>query len=171
MIRLKRNPGKRKLTEVPAEKIRRVPSGARGVPEDHFDNLRGHDVPDIETHSIDTRVALDEMDDEHRLYEQGISQKSFKKSRSKNPGIPKNAPFSQYLTARKARSKSTTAAELKKECRRLWERYCERPNKTRLRAVMRHCELMAESSAKTVKEERARCMRAARSEAKKIGLK
>jgi hypothetical protein len=69
------------------------------------------------------------------------------------------------------KTKSPTASDLKKECRRLWEHYCERPNKTRLRAVMKHCELMAESSAKSVKEERARCMRSVRREMKKLGMK
>ena len=67
--------------------------------------------------------------------------------------------------------KAPTAAALKSECRRLWEHYCERPNKTRLRAVIKHCDLMAESSAKSVKEERARCMRSARREMKKLGMK
>jgi hypothetical protein len=73
--------------------------------------------------------------------------------------------------ARKPRSKSPTASDLKKECRRLWEHYCERPNKTRLKAVIKHCDLMAKSSAKSVKEERARCMRSVRREMKKLGMK
>jgi len=68
-------------------------------------------------------------------------------------------------------SKKPGARELVTECRRLWEHYCERPNKTRLKAVLKHCEKMAESTAKSVKEERARCMRSARSEMKKLGMK
>jgi len=36
---------------------------------------------------------------------------------------------------------------------------------------MKHCEKMAESTAKSVKEERARCMRSARREMKKLGMK
>jgi len=73
--------------------------------------------------------------------------------------------------SKKRKSKAPTAAELKSECRRLWEHYCERPNKTRLKDVLKHCEKMAESSAKSVKEERARCMRSARREMKKLGMK
>jgi len=67
--------------------------------------------------------------------------------------------------------KPSPAKSLVAECHRLWEHYCERPGKTRLKAVLKHCELMAESSAKSVKEERARCMRAARREMKKLGMK
>jgi len=69
----------------------------------------------------------------------------------------------------KASSQSTTK-DLIAECRSLWESYCERPGKTRLKAVIKHCELMAESTAKSVKEERARCMRSARREMKKLGM-
>ena len=56
------------------------------------------------------------------------------------------------------------------KCQKNWDHYCERPSKKRLKAVMKHCELMAESTAKSVKEERQRCMRAARREAKKLGM-
>jgi len=70
-----------------------------------------------------------------------------------------------------AKRKAPPAKTLISECHRLWEHYCERPGKTRLKAVLKHCETMAESSAKSVKEERARCMRAARREMKKLGMK
>lgn len=61
--------------------------------------------------------------------------------------------------------------ELIEASRMSWEHYCERPSKKRLKAVLKHCELMAGSSAKSVKDERARCLRSAKQEAKKLGLK
>lgn len=63
------------------------------------------------------------------------------------------------------------ARELILEARMLWERYRERPNKTRLRDVARHCDKMKASKAKTVKEERQCCMRAVRAEQKRLGVK
>jgi len=77
-------------------------------------------------------------------------------------------PRKKNATAAKS---SSPAKSLITECRRLWDHYCERPNKTRLRAVIKHCEKMAKSTAKSVKEERARCMRSARREMKKQGVK
>lgn len=68
-------------------------------------------------------------------------------------------------------SRSSTANDLKNECRRLWDSYCERPNKTRLKAVIKHCEKMKSSKCESVRRERDRCMRAARSEAKELGVK
>ena len=81
---------------------------------------------------------------------------------------PRGKPAKKKTTRK---PKAGSAAGLKSECRRLWEHYCERPNKTRLKAVIKHCDLMAESSAKSVKQERARCLRSAKSEAKMLGLK
>ena len=84
---------------------------------------------------------------------------------------PKSNPRGKTAKKKTVRKpKAGSAAGLVKECRRLWDHYCERPGKTRLKAVMKHCELMAESTAKSVKEERQRCMRAARREAKKLGM-
>jgi len=106
-----------------------------------------------------------------------------RRRRQQNPSTEKVPTLKQLLapksnpqgkTAKKKttrKPKAGSAAGLVKDCRRLWEHYCERPNKTRLKAVLKHCEKMAESSAKSVKEERARCMRSARREMKKLGMK
>ncbi len=69
------------------------------------------------------------------------------------------------------RRKVSSAQTLIRECQRLWEHYCERPGKTRLRAVAKHCEAMKASTAKSVKAERTRCMRSVRAEAKARGWK
>ena len=81
-----------------------------------------------------------------------------------NPGRRKAAK------RRPSKTKSSTARELVKQCRDIWTHYCERPNKTRLKAVIKHLEIMKGSSAKTVKEERSRCSRAANREKKGYGL-
>lgn len=81
------------------------------------------------------------------------------------------SPIKGELKGNPRTRKKSTAAAMKKECRRLWEHYCERPNKTRLKAVLKHCEKMGESSAKSVKQERARCLKSAKPEAKRLGIK
>ncbi len=67
--------------------------------------------------------------------------------------------------------KKGSARELIATCRKHWDTYCERPNKTNLKKVFKHLDKMAESTAKSVKDERRKCMRSARAEAKDLGLK
>ena len=67
--------------------------------------------------------------------------------------------------------KKPAARDLIKKCRSLWDKYCDKPNKTNLRAVMKHLDAMKESDAKTVASERKKCMRCANQEAKRLGLK
>jgi len=81
------------------------------------------------------------------------------------------ARFSKGGIVGDLRSKNPMGArELIKQCRAHWEHYCERPNKTRLKAILKHLEVMKGSKAKSVKEERSRCLRAANREKKKYGL-
>jgi len=67
--------------------------------------------------------------------------------------------------------KSPLAKDLIAECRALWESYCERPGKVKLRKIEKHCDAMKASKFKTVKDERRRCMNAMRREMKKLGMK
>ena len=99
-----------------------------------------------------------------------------RRRRRQNPSTEKVPTLKQLLgrtpeanprrkkTVRKP--KADSAAALKSECRQLWDHYCERPGVTRLRKCAKHCEKMAESAAKSVKQERQKCMRAIRAEAK-----
>jgi len=57
-------------------------------------------------------------------------------------------------------SNSAKAASMIKQCHRLWEYYCKKPSKARLQKLVDHCENMKNSKMKTVKYERAKCMRA-----------
>ena len=66
--------------------------------------------------------------------------------------------------------KAPLAKDLIAECRALWESYCERPGKVKLRKVEKHCDAMKGSRFKTVKDERRRCMDAVRREKKKLGM-
>jgi hypothetical protein len=80
-------------------------------------------------------------------------------------GIPlKNPP-------KKTKSKAPTAKALIAKCQKLWEAYCKKPGVTKLRAVAKHCEAMKSSKAKSVAEERKRCMRSVQAEAKERGWK
>lgn len=63
------------------------------------------------------------------------------------------------------------AYSLIKTCQELWESYCERPSKKRIKAVLDHLETMKASKSAKVKSERQRCLRAARAEAREFGMK
>jgi len=91
----------------------------------------------------------------------------------KNPTKASKKKAAKKKVAKKkvTRAKCPPAATLVKKCRKLWESYCERPSKTRLKTVFEHLELMKQSKAKSCKEERARCLRAANKEAKRLGMK
>lgn len=68
--------------------------------------------------------------------------------RGKNPSAPK-------------RKTTSEPDRLIRKCQKLWEHYCERPAKKRLKEVFDHLEKMKESKSKRVKEERSRCLRVA----------
>lgn len=87
--------------------------------------------------------------------------------KSTNTKIPRKTASARV---QKAPSKPK-AKDLIAECRSLWEAYCKRPGKVKLRKVERHCNAMKTSKYKTVKDERRRCMNAVRREMKKLGMK
>jgi len=72
---------------------------------------------------------------------------------------------------KKKRAKKSPSRKLIDNCRKHWDAYCERPTKTNLKRVFKHLDKMAESKVKSVKDERRKCMRAAKIEAKELGLK
>lgn len=67
--------------------------------------------------------------------------------------------------------KKSTAKQIIAKCQKLWEIYCKKPSATKLRAVAKHCEVMKESKAKSVKNEYKRCIRSVKAEAKSRGWK
>ena len=73
--------------------------------------------------------------------------------------------------ASKKRTKKPQHRKLIDACRKHWDAYCDRPTKTNLKKVFKHLEAMAESELKSVKDERRKCMRVAKAEAKAIKLK
>jgi len=91
-----------------------------------------------------------------------FKRKTKKKATKKTP---RRASSAKHNPKRK-----TAATSLIKACRTSWDRYCERPNKTRLKAVFECLEVMKGSRAKTVRGERGRCLRTAKAEAKRLGL-
>jgi len=89
-----------------------------------------------------------------------------------NPSKRSNSkPKAKKKTAKKTTRKAPLAKTLIAKCQKNWDHYCERPSKKRLKEVFDHLEVMKESSAKTVNEERARCLRAANKEAKRLKMK
>ena len=83
---------------------------------------------------------------------------------TKNPKKKKKAP-------KKKRKGSTPASSLINRCQKLWDEYCDKPTKKRLRAVLEHLDKMKTSTSKTVKAERSQCLRVANREAKRLKLK
>jgi uncharacterized protein YjbI with pentapeptide repeats len=75
-------------------------------------------------------------------------------------------------SAKKASAKKAepTAKELISKCRDLFEAYKKKPGRARLNAAIKQCDKMKGSKFKTVKEERARCMRGIRREKKRLGM-
>jgi hypothetical protein len=71
--------------------------------------------------------------------------------------------------AKKAARRATPEWQrLINRCQKLWEHYCERPGKKRLKDVLAHLKKMKESESAKVKAERRRCLRVAKAEAKKL---
>jgi len=81
---------------------------------------------------------------------------------------PKKSKAKKKVASKK---KAPAAKALINKCRKLWDHYCERPSKKRLKEVLEHLEKMKASSAKSVKEERSRCLRVANKEARRLGMK
>lgn len=63
------------------------------------------------------------------------------------------------------------AGSLILRCRSLWDAYCSKLTKKALKNVMDHLEKMRESTSKRVIAERSKCLRAAKKEAQRIGVK
>lgn len=82
--------------------------------------------------------------------------------------IPKSNP---KKTPKKKNSKKPQWKAMCDKCEKLWDHYCERPSKVRLKKVMDHLDKMKTSTSNRVKEERAQCLRVATKEARRLGMK
>jgi len=70
-----------------------------------------------------------------------------------------------------ARKKTPEWQLLINRCRKLWDHYCERPSKKRLKPVLEHLEKMKASTSKKVADERKSCLRIANKEARSLKMK
>jgi len=93
------------------------------------------------------------------------------RSASRNAAPRSANPKTAKKTAKKSTRKAPLAKTLIAKCQKAWDHYCAKPSKKRLEVVFDLLEVMKKSSAKTVKEERARCLRAANKEAKRLKMK
>ena len=86
-------------------------------------------------------------------------------------------PPKKKATKKKATKKKVTRKakpewqKLIDKCRKLWDHYCERPSKARLKPVLEHLEKMKASTSKKVADERKSCLRVANKEARRLKLK
>lgn len=119
--------------------------------------------PSTKDLEIAREIAMDHLMEDPLYYEKLAKiekHKSKKKTSKKKSGKKKT-------TKRRPRKKNPS---LIKKCRASWDHYCERPNKTRLKAVFKCLEEMKGSKVKTVQSERRSCLRTAKAEAKRLKL-
>lgn len=84
----------------------------------------------------------------------------------------KKKPAKKKATKKKATRKTKPEwQKLIDKCRKLWDDYCERPSKKRLKPVIEHLEKMKASTSKKVADERKSCLRIANKEARRLKLK
>ena len=83
----------------------------------------------------------------------------------------KNATKKKVAKKKPARKKTPPWQLLINRCQKLWDHYCERPSKSRLKPVLEHLEKMKGSTSKKVADERKRCLRVANKEARRLKLK
>lgn len=87
------------------------------------------------------------------------------KPKSKKPNPPRRRPSGN------PRKSTPEWKKLCDRCQNLWDAYCERPTRKRLREIFAHLDKMAKSPSKKVKDERARCLRAANKEANRLRMR
>lgn len=108
------------------------------------------------------------------LYPELLKQKPIPKKRMKRERKDRaRAAMAMGNPAKKkvARKKTPPYQLLINRCRKLWDHYCERPNKKRLKPVLEHLDKMKVSTSKKVADERRRCLRVANKEAKRLKMK
>jgi hypothetical protein len=103
--------------------------------------------------------------------------KAVEKSNSRQRAAVKSNPGKKKATKKKS-AKKKVARKSKPEwqrlidrCRKLWDHYCERPSKKRLKPVIDHLEKMKASTSKKVVDERKSCLRIANKEARRLKMK
>jgi len=125
------------------------------------------------------RSSVDRFANDFQTAIKEASSASRVSSRSKGRMLPDVRRNPSKKKAKKKRKVTKTAVRkvtpewqrLTRRCQKLWDHYCERPGKTRLKDVFKHLEKMEGHASKKVKEERSRCMRAAKAEAKRLKMK
>ena len=84
---------------------------------------------------------------------------------------PKKKLAKKKVAKKPARKKTPEWQLLCNRCAKLWDHYCERPSKTRLKPVLEHLEKMKASTSKRVADERKSCLRVANKEARRLKMK
>jgi len=86
--------------------------------------------------------------------------------------VAKKKVAKKKVAKKKATRKKTPPYQLLiNRCQKLWDHYCERPSKARLKPVLAHLEKMKGSTSKKVADERKGCLRVANKEARRLKMK
>jgi len=94
-----------------------------------------------------------------------------KKKATKKKVAKKKVAKKKVAKKKVARKKTPEWQLLINRCRKLWDHYCERPSKKRLKPVLEHLEKMKASTSKKVADERKSCLRIANKEARSLKMK
>ncbi len=104
-----------------------------------------------------------------RDFQKAILRATHKSAADKGRTLPHTR---RNPTKKKAARKKTPPYQLLiNRCQKLWDHYCERPSKSRLKPVLEHLEKMKASTSKKVADERKRCLRVANKEARRLKMK
>jgi len=98
-------------------------------------------------------------------------KKAAKKKATKKKVAKKKVAKKKVAKKKATRKKTPPWQLLINRCQKLWDHYCERPSKSRLKPVLAHLEKMKGSTSKKVADERKRCLRVANKEAKRLKMK
>ena len=100
------------------------------------------------------------------------TKKKVAKKKVAKKKVAKKKVAKKKAAKKKAAKKKTPPYQLLiNRCRKLWDHYCERPSKARLKPVLEHLDKMKASTSKKVADERKRCLRVANKEARSLKMK
>ncbi len=116
----------------------------------------------------EVRKILKEVQEEFEAQQPGKAAK--KKRKTPPPSPRRNRATHTVQATNPKRTKTSESQRLINRCQKLWDEYCDRPTKKRLRVVLEHLEKMKASTSKRVKSERSSCLRVANKEAKRLKI-
>jgi len=138
------------------------------VTQGEWDSLVTQDERDMTEAYLRMKESGGTLEEHGRAIE---AERAAKKKPAKKK-VAKKKTTKKKVAKKKATKKKTPPYQLLiNRCQKLWDHYCERPSKTRLKPVLAHLEKMKGSTSKKVDAERKSCLRVANKEARRLKMK